>query len=129
MKPHLVLHPQKAQRINNMEGLQPNQLVDMTVEELEALHNELTDIAENLQVLILPEWSHALEINNELNGVREAVEARCLNQQWFSTYARIDGTVVMVTMPDFLQVSHNVFVLNVLSSWLTVMYYPHDRIL
>jgi hypothetical protein len=38
-----------------MEGLQPNPLVDMTVVELEVLCNELTDIVENLQVLILPD--------------------------------------------------------------------------
>ncbi len=64
----------------------------MMVEELEALCHELTD---NLQVLILPEWSNALEITNELNGLWEAVEDHCLNQELFSAHARIDGTLVL----------------------------------
>jgi hypothetical protein len=62
MKPHLVLCPHRAQRINNIEGFQPNPLVDMMMEELEALRHDLTDIAENLHILILSEWSNALEI-------------------------------------------------------------------
>ena len=67
--------------MNNMEGLQPDSLVDMMVEELEALGHESTDIVENLGVLILPEWPNALEITNELHGLCEAVlEAHCLNQ-------------------------------------------------
>jgi hypothetical protein len=63
----------------NNKVLQPNPLVNMTVEELEALCHQLTDIAENLGVLIHPEWSNALEITNELHGLREAVDDHCLN--------------------------------------------------
>jgi hypothetical protein len=111
----------RAQRMNNMEGLQPNPLVDMMLEELETLRHQLTDIVENLGDLILPEWSNALEFTNELHGLREAVEAHCLNRQWFSVHARIDGTVVMVTRPDICWVSQIIFVLITLSSWLTVM--------
>jgi hypothetical protein len=65
--------------MNNMEGLQPNRLVDMTVEELEALHHQLQDIVEKLRVLIIPDWSNALEITNELYWLREAVDDHCLN--------------------------------------------------
>jgi hypothetical protein len=62
-----------------MEGLQPNPLVDMMLEELETLRHQLTDIVENLGDLILPEWSNALEITNELNGLCGLVELHCLN--------------------------------------------------
>jgi hypothetical protein len=127
-KSHLVLCPYRAQRINNTEGLQPNPLVDMTVEEHEAFCHELTDIAKNLGVLILLELFNALDITNEINGLQEAVEAHCLNQQLFSAHARIDGTVVMVTMMDICLVSQNVFGLINLSSQLTIMHYHYNRI-
>jgi hypothetical protein len=61
-----------------MEVVQPVPLVEMTAEELEELRNELTNIAESLQVLILPilpEWSNAFIISNELHGLWEVVEA------------------------------------------------------
>jgi hypothetical protein len=114
--------------MNNMEGLQPNPLVDMTMEELEVLRHQLKDIAENLGVLILPEWSNALEITNELHGLQEAVDDHCLNRQWFSAHARIDSTVMMATMPDIRQVSQKVFAFITLSLWLIVMHYHCDRI-
>jgi hypothetical protein len=43
--------------MNNTEGLQPDPLVDMMVEELDALCRQLKDIVENLKELIRPEWS------------------------------------------------------------------------
>ncbi len=49
------------------------------MEELDALCRQFKDIAENLGVLILPEWSNALEIINELHRLREAVDDHCLN--------------------------------------------------
>jgi hypothetical protein len=66
--------------MNNMEGLQPNLLLDMMVEVLEVLRHQLSDIAENLGLLISPEWSNELEITNELHGLSEVVDAHCLNQ-------------------------------------------------
>jgi hypothetical protein len=33
-----------------------------------------------------------------------------LSGQWFSAHARVDGAVVMVTMPEICQVSVNIFV-------------------
>jgi hypothetical protein len=113
--------------MNNMEGLQPVPLDDMMVEELEALRHQFKDIAENLGVLILPEWSDALEITNELHRLREAVDDHCLNRQWFSTHARIDGTVMTVTTLDICWVSQNIFVFIILSSWLIVMHYHCGR--
>jgi hypothetical protein len=83
-----------------MEVVQPVPLVEMMAEELKELHNELTDIAEKLQVL-LPEWSNAI-----MGGGRSAWFVR----QWLSMHARDNGTVVMVTTPDIRRVSHNVFV-------------------
>jgi hypothetical protein len=65
--------------MNHTEGLQPNPLVDMTVEELDALHRQLKDITENLGDLICPEWFSALDITNELHRLREAVDDHLLN--------------------------------------------------
>jgi hypothetical protein len=56
-----------------MEAVQPVPLVEMMAHELKELHNELTGIAEKIQVLILPEWSNAFKISNELNELREVV--------------------------------------------------------
>jgi hypothetical protein len=92
-----------------MEGVQPVPLVEMKMEELNELHDELTNIAEKLQVLILPVWSNAFKISNELHGSWEAVKAHDLSGQWSSAHARVNGTV-MVTTPDIRRVSHNVFV-------------------
>jgi hypothetical protein len=52
--------------MNNTEWVPPNPLVDMTVEELDALCHKIKNIAENLKDFILPEWSSALDITNEL---------------------------------------------------------------
>jgi hypothetical protein len=72
--------------MNKTEGLPPNLLVDMTVEELDALRCQLKDIAENLEDLICPEWSSALDITNELRRLREAVDDHSLKQSWFSVH-------------------------------------------
>jgi hypothetical protein len=93
-----------------MEQLQPNILVEMTDEELKELHNELTIIANRLEVLILPKWSNAFEISNKFHELGEVVEMHCLSEQWFSVHTRVDGAVVIVMMPEICQASHNVFV-------------------
>jgi hypothetical protein len=93
-----------------MEVAQPVPLVKMMVEKLEELHNELTNIAEKLQVLILPEWSNAFKIRNELHELREVVEVHGMSGQLLSMHAKVNGTVVMVTTPDICQVSLNIFV-------------------
>ncbi len=103
----------------NMEGLQPNPLVDMMVEELEVLHHQLTYNAENLWDLICPEWSNALEILNEL----VAVEVHCLNQQWYSVYARIDDNNA-----GYLPGKSKCICVITLSSWLTIKHYHCNRI-
>jgi hypothetical protein len=95
-----------------MEVVQPVPLVEMMVEELKELRNELTNIAEKLQVLSLPEWSNAFKISNELHGLQEVVEAHGFSGQWVSVHARVNGTVVMVMTPDICRVSHNIFVLK-----------------
>jgi hypothetical protein len=55
--------------MNNMEWIPPNPSVDMTVEELHVLCRQLKNIAENIEDLICPEWSSALDITNELHGL------------------------------------------------------------
>jgi hypothetical protein len=57
-----MFYSHKARRINSMDAVQPDPLVEMTAKELKELCNELTNIAEKLQVLILPEWSNAIEL-------------------------------------------------------------------
>jgi hypothetical protein len=78
--------------MNNTNGLPPNPLVDMTVEELGELFCQLNHIAENLEDLICPEWSSALDITNELHRLQEALDDHSLNQRWFSAHTRVDGT-------------------------------------
>ncbi len=82
----------------------------------------------NLGDLILPEWSSALDITNELHRLWEAVDDHSLNQSWFSTHARVDGTVMMVTTPEILRVSQSVFAFIALSLWLIVMHFHCGRI-
>jgi hypothetical protein len=93
-----------------MEAVQSVPLVEMMVGELKELCNELTNIAEKIQVLILPQWSNVFKISNQLHGLREVAEMHSLSGQWFNMHARVNGTVVMVMRPCICQVSHNVFV-------------------
>ncbi len=81
----------------------------MMVKELDALCRQLKNIAENLQDLIHPEWSSALDITNELRTIREAVNDHSLNQRWSSAHARVDGTVMKVTTPEICEVSQTEF--------------------
>jgi hypothetical protein len=123
-----VLCPHKAQRMNNTEGLLLDPLVDMTVEELDALCCQSKDIVENLEDLSHSEWSSALDITNELHRLREVVDDHSLNQSWFSVHARVDGTVMMVTAPVIRRVSQNVFAFITLTLWLIVMHYHFGSI-
>jgi hypothetical protein len=74
-----MLCPHKAQRVNNTDGLQPDPLVDMTVEKLDARCRQFKDILENLGDCIRPEWSNALDITNELHRLQEAVDDHSLS--------------------------------------------------
>jgi hypothetical protein len=51
----------------------------MMVEELDALCRQLNKIAENLEDLICPEWSSALDTTKELHRLWEAVDDHSLN--------------------------------------------------
>jgi hypothetical protein len=77
--------------MNNTEGFHPDPLADMMVEELDALCRQFKDIVENLGDLILPEWSSALDITNEIHRLREAVDDHSLNQSWFSAHAIVES--------------------------------------
>jgi hypothetical protein len=83
-----------------MEVIQPVPLVEIAAGELKELHDELANIAEKLQFLILPEWPNAFKISNQFHGLQEVVEVHGLSGQRFSMHARVNGTVVMVMMPD-----------------------------
>jgi hypothetical protein len=123
-----MLCPHKAQMMNDTEWVLPNPMVDMTVEKLNKLCRQLKNIAHNLADLLLPEWSSALDITNELHRKREAVDEYSLNQRWFSTHARVEGTVMMVTTPEIHRVSQNIFDYITQTLWLIVMHYIFDRI-
>jgi hypothetical protein len=53
--------------MSNTEWVPLNPLVDMLVEELDALCHQLKNIVENLEDLICPEWSSAIDITNKLH--------------------------------------------------------------
>jgi hypothetical protein len=78
-RPTLVLCPHKAQIKKNTEWVLSNPLVDLTVEELDALCRQLKKHAENLKDLICPEWSSALDVTNELHRLWKAVDDHSLN--------------------------------------------------
>jgi hypothetical protein len=77
----------------------------MTNEDLDDLREELNLYADRLGTLILPTWSNAFEILDELGELEETVEAHDLLGAWFSAYARVDSAVVMMTMPEIYLVS------------------------
>jgi hypothetical protein len=115
--------------MNNTEWVPPNPLVDMTVEELDALCCQLRNVAEILEDLIHPEWSSALDmITNELHRLQDAVDDHSLNQRWFSAHARVEGTVMMVTTLEIHRASQNIFACITQSIWHIVMHYNFDRI-
>jgi hypothetical protein len=66
-------------------------------------------LAKNLTDLLVHEWPNALDITNELHRLQEAVDEYSLNQIWFSAHARVDGTVMMVMMPEIRRVSQMIF--------------------
>ena len=59
--------------------------------------------------LLLHEWSSALDITNELQRLREAVDEYSLNQMWFSAHATVHGTLTMITAPEIRRVSRMIF--------------------
>jgi hypothetical protein len=95
--------------MKNTEWVPPNPSVDMTVEDLVNLWHQLKIVAKNLTDLLVHEWQGALDITNELHRLREAVDEYSLNRIWFSMHARVDGTVMMVTMPEIRWVSQMIF--------------------
>ncbi len=86
--------------MKDTEWVPLNPLVDMMEEDLANLRRQLKNVAENLADLQLHEWPSAFDIMNELHRLQEAVDEYSLNQIWFSTHARVDGTVKMITTPE-----------------------------
>ena len=84
-------------------------------------------IAQNLADLLLPEWSSALDITNELHTLREAVDEYSLNQRWFSAHARVEGVVMMVTTPEICRVSRMIFENVTPTLWMIVMHSIYFR--
>jgi hypothetical protein len=95
--------------MKDTEWVLPYPSVDMMVRDLANLWRQFKNIAKNLTDLLVHEWPSALDITNELHRLREAVGEYSLNQIWFSTHARVDGTVMMVTMPEICRVSQMIF--------------------
>ncbi len=91
--------------MKDTEWVPLNPSVDLMVEDLANLWRQLKNVANNLSDLLLHEWPSALDITNELHRLQEAVDEYSLNRMWFSTHARVDGTVMMVTTPEIRRVS------------------------
>jgi hypothetical protein len=88
----------------------------------------LSSFKKHCRDLICPEWSSAFDITNELHRLWVAVDDHTLNQRWFSTQARVDGTVMIVTTPEIRWVSQNIFAFITQTLLLIVMHYNFDRI-
>ncbi len=95
--------------LKDTEWVPPNPSVDMMVEDLANLRHQLKNVAKNLTDLLVHEWSSALDITNELHRLQKSVNEYSLNQIWFSAHARVDRTVMMVTMPEIRRVSQMIF--------------------
>ncbi len=113
--------------MKDMEWVLPNPLVDMRVEDLANLWCQLKNVAKNLADLLLHEWPSALDIMNELHRLQEAVDEYSLNRIWFSTHARVDGTVMMITTPEICRVSLMIFDNATPTLWMIVMHSIYYR--
>ncbi len=113
--------------MKDTEWVPPNPSVDTTVEDLVNLQCQLRNVAKNLTDLLVQEWPSALDITNELYRLWEAVNEYSLNRIWFSSYARVDGTVMMVTMPENCQVSQMIFENVAPTLWMIVMHSIYFR--
>ncbi len=81
----------------------------------------------NLTELLVHEWPSAFDITNELHRLQEAVNEYSLNQIWFSVHARVDGTVMMVTIPEIRRVSQMIFENDTLTLRMIVMHSIYFR--
>jgi hypothetical protein len=113
--------------MKDMEWVPPNLSVDMTVEDLANLRHQLKHIANNLSDLLLHELPSALDITNELHRLGEAVDEYSLNQIWFITHARVDGTVMMVMTLEIHRVSQVIFENVTPTLWMIVMHSIYFR--
>ncbi len=91
--------------MKDTEWVPPNPAVDMTVEDPANLRHQSKNLAKNLADLLLHGWPSALDIMNELHRLQDAVNEYSLNQIWFSTHARVDGTVMMIMTPEICRLS------------------------
>jgi hypothetical protein len=100
----------QGNRINTMEQLQPEPLVDMMSEELNELCNGLRYYADKVDNLINPTWANPYLLLNKMGELVELVDDHELSGAWFSTHARVNNVVVMVTTPEIQQVSPRCFI-------------------
>ncbi len=101
----------RGDRLNTMEQLQPEPLVDMTSEDLNGLHKGLRCVVDKLDNLIRPTWANPCLLLNRMSDLVELVDNHELSGAWFSAHARENNAVVMVTTPGIWQVSPECFIL------------------
>ncbi len=94
-----------------MEQIQPDPLVDMTSDDLSNdLCKKLRLYADSLGTLILPTSSKPNLILTKLGELEETADDNdLLGGAWFSTHARVDGAIAMVTTPEIRLVSPQCF--------------------
>ncbi len=102
----------RGDRIGTMEQLQPEPLVDMMSEELNELHKGLRYYGDKLDNLICPTCANPCLLLNKMGELVELVDNHELSGAWFSTHARVDDAVVMVTTPGIRQVSPRCFIVS-----------------
>jgi hypothetical protein len=94
-----------------MEQLQPDPLVNMTIDKLDKLRKELWYYADQLDNLICPTWANSCLLLVKMGELDELIEEHELPGAWFSAHARVNNAVVMVTAPEIWQVSLRYFIL------------------
>jgi hypothetical protein len=100
----------QGDRINTMEQLQRELLVDMTSDKLNELCKGLRYYVNKLDNLFHPAWANPCLLLDKIGKLGELVDDHELSGAWCSAHARVHNAVVMVTMPEIRQVSQRCFI-------------------
>jgi hypothetical protein len=93
-----------------MEQLQPEQLVNMTSDELNKLHKELRYYVDQLDNRVRLTWAHLCLLRIKMGAFEELIDDHELLGAWFSAHARVNDVVVMVTTPEIRLVCPSWFI-------------------
>jgi hypothetical protein len=80
-------------------------VVQFAQDSLDALCVALMSHAERLNSLLKPSWPNAAKVHEEMYNMVGTLMIHGVDQNWFSTFAKIGGTEEMVTSQEICVVS------------------------